>query len=61
MIFTGNTLTIGSIGNSVIDNYQKVYHSLQKLRGFPNETLLFPSINVVSKNLLFAKMIDPEN
>ena len=42
IIFSGNTISVGSIANSKINNYSKVYHSLQKLKGFPNETLVFP-------------------
>ena len=35
--------------------------SLNKLRAFPNETLIFPGHDGVLENLLFAKSLEPKN
>lgn len=59
VLFSGDTILISSIGKT--DNPKQMFQSLQKLRGFSNETLIFPGHRIKKENLLFSKSIDPSN
>ena len=43
------------------NNYKQFYQSLEKLKAFPNETMIFPSEDNYLTNLLFIKSLDPKN
>jgi len=61
VMFTGDTLYIGSCGKVYTENYAQMYQTLNKLKTLPNETLLFPSHNNAIHNLLWVKTLDPKN
>ena len=35
--------------------------SLNKIKSFPQETMIFPSHDVTMENLMFVKTLDPNN
>ncbi|KAM3132134.1 hypothetical protein pb186bvf_015729 [Paramecium bursaria] len=59
VIFSGDTILVGSVGK--IQNYEEMNKTIQLLKGFNDETLIFPGHHAQMENLLFAKTIDPEN
>lgn len=59
ILFTGDTLLLCSVGE--ITDYEAIHTSLQRIKGFPGETLIFPGHRLQKENLLFAKTLDPSN
>jgi hydroxyacylglutathione hydrolase len=57
--FTGDVLQTGGCGKFL--NPSLMYESLKKLKSLPNETLIFPGVESASENLMFSKIIDPNN
>ncbi|OMJ71159.1 hypothetical protein SteCoe_30703 [Stentor coeruleus] len=58
-VFTGDVLQTGGCGKFL--NPTLMYESLKKLKSLPNETLIFPSVESAAENLMFSKIIDPNN
>ena len=50
-----------SCGSVFESNFKIFYQSLEKLKVFPNETLIFPSEDNYMNNLIFIKTLDPKN
>lgn len=61
MIFTGDTLFTGGCGKLFEGTAEQMYHSLQKLKALPPETLVYCGHEYTEKNLHFAKQVEPEN
>lgn len=59
VLFSGDSILINSVGS--IENYSAFNASLMKLRGFHDETLVFPGHQSQRENLLFAKTLEPDN
>jgi len=61
-LFSGDALFVGGCGRILQGgSVEELYDSLMKLRGLPNETLLFCGHEYTKKNLMFAKTVDPKN
>jgi hydroxyacylglutathione hydrolase len=59
IVFTGDVLLTGGCGKALY--YDKFYQSLAKLKSLPNETLIFPGLEAAGENLMFCKILDPNN
>ncbi|OMJ93670.1 hypothetical protein SteCoe_3370 [Stentor coeruleus] len=59
VVFTGDVLQTGGCGKFI--NPSLMYESLKKLKSLPNETLIFPGVESANENLMFSKIIDPNN
>ena len=56
-----NFMWFRSCGKVHENSHRQFYQSLEKLKAFPNETLIFPSEDNYVANLMFVKSLDPKN
>lgn len=60
-LFCGDTLFGCGCGRIFDGSCQQLYHSLQKLAALPEQTMVYCAHEYTLENLLFARMIDPDN
>lgn len=60
-LFSGDTLFTGGCGRLFEGSAEQMYHSLEKLRALPDETLLFCAHEYTQANLGFAAVAEPHN
>lgn len=58
-LFTADTLLCSSVGS--VSDWAAQYATLQRLRGFPGATLVFPGHRLAREDLLFSRTLDPSN
>ncbi|CAD8119409.1 unnamed protein product [Paramecium sonneborni] len=59
ILFSGDTILVNNVGE--IEDYGKFFATLQKLRGFHDETLIFPGHLPQQEVFLFSKTLEPDN
>lgn len=60
-LITGDTLFTGTVGNCFSGNLQGFYQSIQMIRSFPPETIIYPGHDYVRESLIYARTIEPGN
>lgn len=60
-LFSGDTLFTAGCGRLFEGTAEQMYHSLEKLRALPDETLLYCAHEYTQANLGFAVVAEPEN
>ena len=65
-MFTGQTLKLASTGlakdkKQMFQRLLYYYCSLEKIKNFPNDTLIFPNEDSGLNNLIFARFLEPKN
>jgi len=60
-LFCGDTLFSGGCGRLFEGSAEQMWHSLQKLIGLPDDTLIFAAHEYTLSNLEFALNVEPEN
>ena len=65
-MFTGQTLKLASTGfakdkKQMFMRFILVYQSLEKIKNFPNDTLIFPNEDSGLNNLILARFLEPKN
>jgi hypothetical protein len=58
-MFTGQTLKLASTGFA--KDKKQMFMSLEKIKNFPNDTLIFPNEDSGLNNLIFARFLEPKN
>ncbi|CAG9322743.1 unnamed protein product [Blepharisma stoltei] len=61
VVFPGDTLFIGGVGEAYTGKYDLLYNSVRTLKSLPNETIIFSSHFNALENIAFAHMIESEN
>jgi len=61
VLFCGDTLFAGGCGRIFEGNPAQMYHSLEKIRDLPDETLMFCAHEYTQDNLKFAEIVEPGN
>ncbi len=61
MVFCGDTLFSCGCGRIFEGTPQQMYQSLQKLSQLPDDTLIYCTHEYTLNNILFAKIVDPQN
>ena len=61
MLFCGDTLFSAGCGRVFEGTYEQMYHSLMKIRGLDDDTLIYPAHEYTLQNINFAKTIEPNN
>lgn len=60
-LFSGDTLFTAGCGRLFEGSAEQMYHSLEKLRALPDETLVYCAHEYTRANLDFAVVAEPEN
>ena len=60
-VFVGDTLFAGGCGRLFEGTAEQMYHSLEKLRALPDETLLYCAHEYTQASLRFARVAEPDN
>lgn len=60
-LFSGDTLFTGGCGRLFEGTAEQMYHSLEKLRALPGDTLLYCAHEYTEANLRFALTAEPKN
>lgn len=60
-LFCGDTLFSAGCGRLFEGTAVQMYHSLQKITGFPDDTKLYCSHEYTLQNLKFAQQVEPHN
>ena len=61
VLFGGDTLFNGTIGNCFSGDIEGFYHSIRKLMELPDETVVYAGHDYVKASMAFAKRLEPEN
>lgn len=61
LLFSGDTLFNGTIGNCFSGNIEAFYHSIRKLMTFPDATIVYAGHDYVKSALVFARRLEPGN
>jgi len=61
LLFTGDTLFSAGCGKFFEGTADDMYHSLEKIKNLPLDTMIFPGHEYTKNNLLFAKSVEPKN
>ncbi|MCF6807370.1 hydroxyacylglutathione hydrolase family protein [Thiotrichales bacterium 19S9-12] len=63
ILFSGDTLFNAGVGNirHPSANIKDLYESVQKIRGLPKDTLLYPGHDYIQKNLEFSLSVEANN
>ena len=61
LLFCGDTLFTAGCGKIFDGTAQQLFHSLEKIMALPDETLIYCAHEYTEENLLFARMVEPEN
>lgn len=61
LLFCGDTLFTAGCGKVFDGTAQQLFHSLQRIMALPDETLIYCAHEYTEENLLFARMVEPEN
>jgi len=61
VLFTGDTLFNGTVGNCFSGNLKRFYHSIKMLMGFSGETIVYAGHDYVAESMMFAKKLEPSN
>ncbi len=61
LLFCGDTLFTAGCGKIFDGTAQQLFHSLEKIAALPEETLIYCAHEYTEENLLFARMVEPEN
>ena len=60
-LFSGDTLFTAGCGRLFEGTAEQMYHSLEKLRALPDETLVYCAHEYTEANLRFATVAEPDN
>lgn len=60
-LFCGDTLFTAGCGRIFDGTPEQMYHSLEKIRALPDETLVYCAHEYTADNLTFAQVAEPEN
>ena len=60
-LFCGDTLFAGGCGRLFEGTAAQLYHSLEKIRRLPDETLVYCAHEYTLGNLRFARLVEPDN
>jgi len=61
VLFGGDTLFNGTIGNCFSDDLEGFYHSIRKLVELPDETVVYAGHDYVKASMAFARRLEPGN
>ena len=61
VLFCGDTLFVCGCGRIFEGTASQMYASLQKLRGLPDETLVYSTHEYTLDNISFSRTVDPKN
>jgi len=61
VLFGGDTLFNGTIGNCFSGDLEGFYHSIRKLMELPDETVVYAGHDYVKASMAFARRLEPEN
>jgi hydroxyacylglutathione hydrolase len=61
VLIAGDTLFNGTIGNCFSGDLESFYHSIRKLMGLPDETIVYAGHDYVKSSLVFARRLEPGN
>ncbi len=61
LLFCGDTLFTAGCGKIFDGTAKQLFHSLEKIAALPDETLIYCAHEYTEENLLFARMVEPEN
>lgn len=61
LLFCGDTLFTGGCGRLFEGTAEQMFHSLQKLKALPQESLVYCGHEYTLNNLRFAQTIEPQN
>jgi len=61
VLFGGDTLFNGTIGNCFSDDLEGFYHSIRKLMELPDETVVYAGHDYVKASMAFARRLEPGN
>lgn len=60
-LITGDTLFNGTVGNCFSGDLKSFYESVEKLLGFPEETVVYAGHDYVEASVAFARELEPAN
>jgi hydroxyacylglutathione hydrolase len=60
-VFSGDTLFAGGCGRLFGGTAAQMWNSLLRLRGLPDDTLLYPGHEYTLENMQFAVSVEPDN
>lgn len=61
LVFCGDTLFSAGCGRLFEGSAEQMYHSLNKLKRLPDDTLVYCTHEYTQANIQFAKAVEPEN
>jgi len=60
-LFSGDTIFSGGCGRLLGGTAKQLYHSIQQLCQLPQDSLMFASHEYTQQNLVFARLVEPDN